>query len=63
LVHFSGESKALRVNDDFLSAFSQDFLNEVKHLKSGGFVDIPVGDFTSETNDDETYKDGCCKSD
>ena len=45
LIKYSGESKALRVNDDFLSAFSQDFLNEVKRLKLGGFVDIPVGNF------------------
>ena len=46
LIKYSGESKALRVDDDFLSAFSQDFLNEVKRLKSSdGFVDIPVGDF------------------
>jgi hypothetical protein len=45
LVKYSGESKALHVNDDFLRAFSQDFLNDVKCLKSGGFVDIPVGDF------------------
>ena len=45
MIKYSGESKALRVNDDFLSAFSQDFLNEVKRLKSDGFVDIHVGNF------------------
>ena len=45
LVKFAGETKALRVNDDFVSAFNPDFLNEVKRMKSGGFVDIPVGDF------------------
>ena len=37
LVKYSGVSKAMHVNDDFLSAFSEDFINEVKHLKSDGF--------------------------
>ena len=44
MVMFKNETKAMRVDDAFVSNFPRKFLDEVKQMRCG-FVDIPVGDF------------------
>ena len=43
-VMFHGEKKPMRADEEFVSNFKKNFLEEVKRMRCG-FVDIPVGDF------------------
>ena len=44
--------KPRKTGDDMVFQFKERFLDEVKRMRSGGFVDIPVGDFKTSHLDE-----------
>ena len=51
-VLFHGHKKPMKTGNDMVFQFKEGFLDEVKRMRSGGFVDIPVGDFKTSHLDE-----------